>query len=353
MRPAASRVSSCTAGRVLRAQRGEQLARPRRCRDARAAARARDRRRRGRGRDAGRATPAARERREQQRDHFAVAVDARLAEELGADLDRPRASSPGAAGSCAARCPRSTGASRRGSFSRCASMRATCGVMSARTPSRRPDSGSTTLNVCSSRSRPRAGQQRIEMLDQRRLHQAIAVRAKVVEQRAAQRLEPRRPRPAARPRSPRAGASYACCERAAAPTSAEPRSTIEADEAELPVGELGQLAETYRATGAARRTAAGLRGSARSASADPQRIRHAVRPSRGAATSAAACAARGRAPYCLKYWKNSALGSSTIRSLCCGTSPCTPRGCGRTRRTRDSGRTRARRSPTPSRRLRP
>src|SRR2546427_8917767 len=33
-------------------------------------------------------------------------------------------------------------------------MRATCGVISARTPSKRPESGSVSLKVCSSRSRP-------------------------------------------------------------------------------------------------------------------------------------------------------------------------------------------------------
>ncbi len=86
-------------------------------------------------------------------------------------------------------------------------MRATCGVMSARTPSSRPDSGSTTLNVCRSRSRAAAGQQRVEVLDQRRLHQAVAVARG--NGRAARGAAPRcaRPRPAGCPRCAREGAS--------------------------------------------------------------------------------------------------------------------------------------------------
>ncbi len=71
-------------------------------------------------------------------------------------------------------------------------MRATCGVVSARKPSMRPDSGSTVLNVSRSRSRPVPVSSESRILDQRRLHQPVAARAEMVEQHAAQRLDARR-----------------------------------------------------------------------------------------------------------------------------------------------------------------
>ena len=195
-------------------------------------------------------------------------------------------------------------------------MRATCGVMSARTPSRRPDSGSTTLNVCRSRSRAGAGQQRIEMLDQRRLHEPVAVRAKVVEQRAAQRFERARPRRAARPRCARAGASYAW-RTSQQRDEAEQRSTTRPTKRICPSDSSIELAKRLAPEARRDEAAARLRGSARSANA--AQSESGTRDSPRAIASATSPVPRPGAPSpppdCLKYWKNSELGSSTIMSL--------------------------------------
>ena len=61
-------------------------------------------------------------------------------------------------------------------------MRAICGVMSARSPIMRCDTGSIRRNVSDAMAAPGARQQPLLELDQRRLHAAIAVRGKARDQ---------------------------------------------------------------------------------------------------------------------------------------------------------------------------
>ena len=190
-----------------------------------------------------------------------------------------------------------------------------------------------------------AGQQRIQILDQRRLHQSVAVLAEMVEQRAAQRLDPLR-----------LGRQDVLDVFGQEP--ATHRCTGEEDGADSD-------GEQARRSASARRTARSGGGTCRARSRRQQRQQpsststsaHAARNDSGTASGSLlgrrAAAQLLPPPDCFRYWKNSELGSSTIRRSCSGTSPCRPRGCGRTSRTRDSARRRARRSPRPSRRPRP
>ncbi len=69
-------------------------------------------------------------------------------------------------------------------------MRATCGVMSARTPSIRPGHRVDHLERHQIEVAAGPGQQRFEVLDERRLHEPVAVSAEMVEHGAAKRLHP-------------------------------------------------------------------------------------------------------------------------------------------------------------------
>ena len=70
-------------------------------------------------------------------------------------------------------------------------MRATCGVMSARTPSMRPESWSTSLNVLQIEVVAGAGEQRLDVLEQRRHDQFVAVHDEQIEHRPPQALDAR------------------------------------------------------------------------------------------------------------------------------------------------------------------
>jgi len=68
-------------------------------------------------------------------------------------------------------------------------MRATCGVLSARTPSVRPLSWSTNLNVLRSSVRLGPRQERLDVLHQRWDDQLAAVTPSHIDQAATQRLD--------------------------------------------------------------------------------------------------------------------------------------------------------------------
>ena len=196
-------------------------------------------------------------------------------------------------------------------------MRATCGVVSARTPSMRPDSGSTILNVMRSRSRPVPVSSDSRILEQRRLHQPVAARAKMVEQRAPQRFDARR-----------LGRQHVLDGFGKEPLTHDcsTRSTVrpatmrhEADEAQLAVGELGRSCGTCRATARARRSGSMPSRTSTSASAAHSEStaidRHRRRRPAASTSPARALRRAARRPTASKYWKNSPRGSSTITSL--------------------------------------
>ena len=149
-------------------------------------------------------------------------------------------------------------------------MRATCGVMSARTPEQASGQRVDDLERLQLEVAPGAGQQRIEVLDQRRLHEPVAARAEVVEQQAPQRLDPlgfgRQDVLDVFGKDPLTHG-----ERARAGKTEDDRD--QADEAELPIGEVTSL-RSSRARRAAQRGAAAL-DDQHQRERRPQRIRHA------------------------------------------------------------------------------
>ncbi len=130
------------------------------------------------------------------------------------------------------------------------------------------------------------------------------------------------------------------------------RDRDETDEAKLPVG------QQRRAGGSSRATIRGARNGSRpsststNANAAQQRVGHFLPPVRALRRATSAPSRPGR-PGSESSGRTRNSGRAPSRRSCCGTSPCTPRGCGRTRRTRDWRRTPARRSRTPWRRRRP
>ena len=148
-------------------------------------------------------------------------------------------------------------------------MRATCGVMSARTPSKRPESGSIDLEGLQLEIAAGTRQQRIQMLDQRRLHEAVAVLAEVVEQRAPQALDPLR---LGREDIVDMLGQHPATHRTAARRTAPMPTQSKTDEAKLTVGKFGEARGTRRARLAARAAAAALRVRA-PARTPPGRIR--------------------------------------------------------------------------------
>ena len=128
------------------------------------------------------------ERREHQGDDFAVAGDAGLAIELGADLhdfarlrDAGRERAQHAAGVAQSR--QAGFVQQMGVDAR--DLRRDVGAHAEQAAGQRIDD----LERLQFEVAAGAGQQRFEVLDQRRLHEPVAVRAEVIEQRAAQRLD--------------------------------------------------------------------------------------------------------------------------------------------------------------------
>ena len=192
-------------------------------------------------------------------------------------------------------------------------MRATCGVVSARKPSIRPDSGSTRLERDEVEVAPGAGQQRVEELDERRLHQRDS-RALGSGRAACGAAPPRARASAGSTSSIASGRSHLrILHRREEPGSTpEPRSR-RARRSAAARRTARSPCETSHATAPARRTATRLRGS-EAWPAPPTANPRAVPRDRCARYFAGARGARP-APDCLKYWKNSPLGSSTMRSL--------------------------------------
>ena len=128
------------------------------------------------------------ERGQEQRDHLGVAADAGFAEELGADL-RDLARLPDARG----RAQHAAGIAEAGDPGLVQQVRIDPRDLRrdvgahAEEPSRHRVDDLERLQV---EIASRSGQERIEVLDERRLHQPVAVPAEVIEQEAAKRLDP-------------------------------------------------------------------------------------------------------------------------------------------------------------------
>ncbi len=180
------------------------------------------------------------ERRQQQFEDLAVGGDAGVAVELGADLhDLPRVA--GARRLRAQHAPRVAEARDAGLVQQvrvdARDLRRRVGAHAEHAARQRID-GLERLQVEVASG---AGQQRIEELDQRRLHQPVAAHAEVIEQHAAQRLDARRFRGQHVLDRLRAAATYAL--RSNSEADRAERDRDQADEPQLPVGELDELAE--------------------------------------------------------------------------------------------------------------
>ena len=247
-------------------------------------------------------------------------------------------------------------------------MRAACGVVSARSPSMRPLSWSTSLKVLQVELAAGARQQRLEVLEQRRHHQLEAVAAGPVEQ--ARAAAPRRaaPAPAGHRRCARAAAKQRHEKRPvlkaalygptcavgprppessgasdSASSSSADRDAGQADEADLPVGHLRGALERRDARRAGSGRAAGPRRPA-SAPTRPAAGRHIAQRSAVEPT----CAARPRpAPSCRRAsrGRSRCSGRAPSRRPCCGRSRGRLPGCDRTARTAGRGRRRRRTAP--------
>ena len=131
------------------------------------------------------------ERGQQHAHHFAIGVDAGVPVQLAADLhDFARDAGSGRHGAQHASRVAQAGDARLVQQMRvdARDLRRRIGAHAEHAPGQRVH-GLERLQV---EIAPGAGQQRVEILDERRAHQAIAARAKMIEQRAAQRLDARR-----------------------------------------------------------------------------------------------------------------------------------------------------------------
>ena len=116
------------------------------------------------------------------------------------------------------------------------------------------------------------------------------------------------------------------------------RSTISPTKRIWPSDSSMSLAKRLAPERAARRTAGRLRGSARARA--PPRANPALRAPRARLRGGRRRAFGARAALIAgSTGRTRSSGRAPSCRCCCGTSPCTPRGCGRTRRTRDWRRT--------------
>ena len=135
------------------------------------------------------ADPRANERRQQQLHHFAVGGDAGVPVQLAADLHH-LAGIAGSGGRGMQHAPRVAEA-RDAGFVEQVGIDARDLRRGVRPQPQHPAGKRIDhLERLQVEVAPGAGQQRVEVLDQRRRHQAIAVRVEMIEQRAAQRLDP-------------------------------------------------------------------------------------------------------------------------------------------------------------------